>query len=152
MKLQNKEPQITFHAISGIHSPILACYGSMVQAGFPSPASDFLEDDIDLNQLLIPRPNSTYLVRVTGNSMVNAHIPEGALLVVDRSVKPANNRIVVAVINNEFTVKRFIKNSSGIRLLPESPNPKYKPIPITEGMEFSIWGTVTNIIINASTL
>ena len=144
------EQKITIHAIALNESPILASYGLVVQAGFPSPASDFLEEDIDLNHLLIQRPSSTYVVRATGDSMVNAHIPENALLIVDRSLKPTNNRIVVAVIDGEFTIKRFVKNSSGIRLMPESNNSKHKPIPITDEMDFSIWGVVTQIIINAA--
>jgi DNA polymerase V len=78
--------------------------------------------------------------------MIEAHIPDQSLLVVDRSIKPANGNIIVAIVNGEFTVKRFIKNSSGIRLMPA--NPKYKPIVITEDMEFAVWGTVTKIIID----
>ncbi len=146
----NQKPDITFHKIAFHETSILTGFGIDVQAGFPSPAGDYLEEEINLNQYLIPRPNSTFIVRVKGDSMLNAHIPDNSLLVVDKSVKPVNNRIVVAIVNNEFTVKRFIKNSSGIRLLPESPNPKYKPIPITDEMDFRIWGTVTSIIINAS--
>jgi DNA polymerase V len=146
----NPEQPITFHKIVAQESPVLTGLGIDVQAGFPSPAGDYLEEEINLNHYLIPRPNSTFIVRVKGDSMLNAHIPDNSLLVVDKSVKPVNNRIVVAIVDNEFTVKRFIKNSSGIRLLPESPNPKYRPIPITDEMDFRIWGTVTNIIINAA--
>lgn len=130
------------------NNPILLRYINFpVPAGFPSPAMDYLEEEIDFNQLLRPRPSSTYLIRVKGDSMIDAFIPDGALLVVDRSVKPQANMIVVAVVDNEFTVKRFFQNRSGIRLMPA--NPKYQPIPITEGMEFSVWGTVTKIIIDA---
>ena len=141
------EPKITVYGVC--HSPILASYGITAPAGFPSPAADFVEEEIDLNKHLIPRPHSTYIVRAVGDSMVNAHILPNTLLVVDRSIKATNNRIVVAVIDNEFTIKRFVKNSSGIRLMPDSPNPKYQPIPITEDMNFSIWGTVIHIIIKA---
>ena len=129
------------------NNPILFRYfDAGVAAGFPSPAADYLEEEIDFNQYLRPRPSSTFLVRVKGDSMIGAHIPDNALLVVDRSITPKSNMIVIAVIDSEFTVKRFIKNSSGIRLMPE--NPKYQPIPITEGMDFSIWGTVTKVIID----
>jgi DNA polymerase V len=86
-------------------------------------------------------------VRNIGDSMIDAHILPNSLLIVDKSVIPTNNKIVVAVVNGEFLLKYFIKNSSGIRLLPA--NKKYPPIPITEGMDFSIWGTVTKIILNA---
>jgi len=117
-----------------------------IPAGFPSPAADYMEDQIDLNKLMIPRPSSTFFINVTGDSMKDAFIPNGAMLIVDKSIKPQNNYIVLAVVNGEFTVKRFIKNSSGIRLMPA--NEKYKPIPITDGMEFSVWGVVTKIIID----
>jgi DNA polymerase V len=138
------------YSIIGKALPVLPGYGFVANAGFPSPAADFVEEEIDLNKYLIPRPNATYIVRAVGDSMINAHIPDNTLLVVDRSIKPVSNRIVVAIINNEFTIKRFIQNSSGIRLVPESPNPRYKPIPIVEGMDFSIWGVVTHIIIKAT--
>lgn len=137
----------TIYTTVGYDTPIIALYGQIVPAGFPSPASDYMEEEIDFNHLLRPRPASTFVIRVQGDSMIEANIPNNALLVVDRSIKPASNNIVVAIINSEFTVKRFIKNSSGIRLMPA--NPKYKPIPITEGMDFAIWGTVTQIIIDA---
>lgn len=140
----NKEVEF----ITTANNPILLRYINFpVPAGFPSPAMDYMEEEIDFDQLLRPRPASTYVIRVKGDSMTDAFIPDGALLVVDRSIKPKNNMIVVAVVNSEFTVKRFFKNSSGIRLMPA--NPKYQPIPITEGMDFAVWGTVTKIIIDA---
>jgi DNA polymerase V len=148
--MSNDEAKMKGYFIGGEALPVLPGYGFVANAGFPSPAADFVEEEIDLNKHLIPRPNSTYIVRAVGDSMINAHIPDNTLLVVDRSIKPVNNRIVVAVINNEFTIKRFIQNSSGIRLVPESPNPRYKPIPIVEGVDFSIWGVVTHIIIKAA--
>jgi DNA polymerase V len=128
---------------------VLPFCNQSVPAGFPSPAADYAVEDIDLGKHLCPKPHATYIVRVTGDSMNDAYIPEDALLVVDRSITPANKMIVVAVINNEFTVKRFIKNSSGIRLLPESRNKNWKPIPVTDGMDFMIWGVVTKIIVDA---
>ena len=132
-------------------NPILMRYiGSTVNAGFPSPAADYMEEEIDFNQYLKPRPNATFVIRVKGDSMVDAHIPTDSLLIVDRSLKPSNNSIIIAIVDNEFTVKRLIKNSSGLRLMPA--NNKYKPIPITEDMDFRVWGVVTQIIINASTV
>lgn len=121
-------------------------YETSIPAGFPSPAADYVMEEIDLGKELIQHPNSTYIVQVTGDSMIDAFIPPNARLVVDRSVKPKNGSIVVAAVNGEFTVKRFIKNSSGIRLMPA--NKKYPPIPITEGMELVLWGVVTQIIID----
>jgi len=129
-------------------NPILLRYlNSHIPAGFPSPATDYAEEEIDFNQYLRPRPLSTFVVRVKGDSMIEANIPDNALLIVDKALKPQNNMIVIAVVNGDFTVKRFIRNSSGIRLMPA--NEKYQPIPITDDMDFSIWGTVTKIIIDA---
>lgn len=142
-----KSTHFTFYRITNTDNPIIANYLQTIPAGFPSPAADYIQEEIDFNALLMPRPSSTYVVRVQGDSMIEAFIPNNALLVVDRSIKPANNHIVVAIVDSEFTIKRFIKNSSGIRLMPA--NPKFNPIPITEGMEFSVWGTVTRIITNA---
>jgi DNA polymerase V len=142
------QPEVEFFAVAETNNPILVRYfNGLVPAGFPSPAADYMEDQIDLNKLLIAHPSATFFIKVKGDSMKDAFIPDGATLIVDRSVKAVNNSIVLAVVNGEFTVKRFIKNSSGIRLMPA--NEKYKPIPIVEGMEFYVWGTVTKIIIDA---
>ena len=144
------DDKVTTHNIKNIEFITLKCNGETVQAGFPSPAADYIENDIDLASHLVSKPLSTYLVRVVGNSMIEAHIPPDALLIVDKSITPKNNQIIVAVIDGEFTVKRFIKNSSGIRLMPA--NKAFQPIPITEEMDFRVWGTVTRIIIDAKTV
>ena len=145
--LKESTTPLTFYHIINADIPTIANYLQQIPAGFPSPAADYIQEEIDFNSLLMPHPSSTYVVRVQGDSMIEAFIPNNALLVVDRSIKPSNNHIVVAIVDSEFTIKRFIKNSSGIRLMPA--NPKFNPIPITEGMEFSVWGTVTRIITNA---
>lgn len=116
-----------------------------VPAGFPSPASDYMEEGIDLNKELIRRPSSTYFFRATGDSMIGAHIPPDAILIVDRSVKPRNNAIVLAVVNGEFTVKYLVNQGGQCLLVPA--NPKFKPIRILEGMDFSVWGVVTGVVI-----
>jgi DNA polymerase V len=100
-------------------------YFQAVQAGFPSPAGDYLEEDIDLNTYLRPHPLATFIVRVSGDSMIDSNIIHGSLLIVDRSLKPSNNSIIVGIINGEFTVKHFIKTSNGICLM--AANEKYKP-------------------------
>jgi DNA polymerase V len=138
------------YRIIGEDSPIRVQHAQSVPAGFPSPAADYMEEDINFNTYLMPRPNATFVMRVQGDSMIEANIPHNCLLVVDRSIKPSNNMIVVAIIDGEITVKRFIKNSSGVRLMPA--NQKFKPIPITEEMDFRVWGTVTKIIIDALTV
>jgi DNA polymerase V len=117
-----------------------------VPAGFPSPAADYHEDGIDLNALLVKTPSATFFVKVEGDSMLEAFIPHKATLVVDRSLSPASGDIIVAVVNGEFTVKRLVKDHTGIFLSPA--NPKYKKIRITEEMGFQVWGVVSKIIID----
>ncbi len=117
---------------------------SGVQAGFPSPADDYIENRLNINDLVIDHPASTFFVRVEGESMKDANIQSGDILVVDRSIEAANGKIVIAIINGEFTVKRFQKNSSGTFLIPE--NPKFPTIKIEEDTDFQVWGIVTFVI------
>ncbi len=117
---------------------------SRLSCGFPSPAEDYLENFIDLNRTLIKDKEATFYGRVRGNSMEDANIHEGDVLVIDRSLQAKNNSIVLCALNGEFTVKRLIKRNGGITLYPA--NPKYQPIPITPEMDFSVWGVVTYII------
>lgn len=102
-------------------------YECGVQAGFPSPAESYVDKSLDLNEYLVANPASTFFAYVTGDSMDLAGMDEGDLLVVDRSPEPKNGDIVIMSINNEFTVKRYMKDDKGLRLLPESSNPIYKP-------------------------
>ena len=118
----------------------LPYYDTKVQAGFPSPAEDHLEQRLDLNTLVIDNPSATFFVRVAGESMRGIGITDGDILVVDRSVENWENRIVVAVIDSEFTIKRFTKRNETVVL--EAENPDYPPIKITEEMDFSVWGVV----------
>ena len=118
----------------------LPYYDTKVQAGFPSPAEDHLEQRLDLNTLVIDNPSATFIVRVAGESMREIGITDGDILVVDRSVENWENRIVVAVIDSEFTIKRFTKRNGKVVL--EAENPDYPPIKITEEMDFSVWGVV----------
>jgi len=115
-----------------------------VSAGFPSPADDYIEGKLDLNDYLIRNPSSTFYVRVTGESMIHASIHSGDLLIVDRSITPKNNNIVIAVINGELLVKRIRIEKSEIKLVAE--NPKFKSININKEMNFEVWGVVTNVI------
>lgn len=125
-------------------TPPLPLYLSSVPAGFPSPADDYREQALDLNELVISNPQATFYVRVSGDSMQDACIYEGDILVVDRSLRAAHNAIVIALINGEFTVKRLYLTSKHLFLLPA--NRQYKPMKITEHMEFQIWGVVTYCI------
>ena len=119
-------------------------YEGPVRAGFPSPAMDYLEERIKLDEELIKHPLSTFIVDSLGDSMINAFIPPKAKLLVDRSLTPKNGDIVLAILNGEFTVKYLKKNDFKCWLVPA--NSKYKEIQITEEMEFQVWGVVTNII------
>jgi DNA polymerase V len=121
----------------------LPLYGA-VSAGFPSPADDYLEQHLDLNEYLIKNPSATFFVRVEGDSMTGANIQPGNILIVDRSLEPCHNDIVIAVLNGAFTVKRFYKKRGVFRLVPENPN--YHPILIKEGDEFIIWGVVAHVL------
>lgn len=115
-----------------------------VQAGFPSPAEDYVEKHLDLNELVIRHPAATFYVRVEGDSMRDAGIQSGDLLVVDRSLEPANGKIVVAVVNGEFTVKRIKVDGSGLSLVPENAN--YPSMPVSAEADFQVWGVVTYVI------
>jgi DNA polymerase V len=122
----------------------LPLYAARVAAGFPSPADDYIEGKLDLNQHLVKRPAATFFVRAEGDSMIGAGIHSGDILVVDRSLKPYDGKIVIAVLNGEFTVKRFERRGGALRLLPE--NDSYPAMEITGAMDFTIWGVVTNVI------
>lgn len=122
----------------------LPMYTEGVSAGFPSPADDFVGSRLDLNELLIKHPLATFFVTVSGNSMVNAGIHSGDILIVDRACEPADGKIVIAIIDGDFTVKR-LRFVQGIPcLVPE--NPDYPVIQMKENMELMIWGVVTSVI------
>lgn len=129
----------------GAEAPFpLPLYASRVQAGFPSPADDHIETALDLNQYLIKHPAATFFVKVSGDSMIQAGIHEGDILIVDRSLPPRNDAIIIAVVNGELTVKRLNIQNNQYTLMPENQN--YQPLTITSDMDFSIWGVVTTVI------
>lgn len=119
-------------------------YRAPVHAGFPSPALDYTEERIDLTKALVKNPLSTFIIECTGDSMVNAFIPQKALLIVDRSVTAENGDIVLAIVNGEFTVKFLKKNAHRCWLVPANRN--YREIPITAEMNMQVWGVVIYII------
>jgi DNA polymerase V len=112
-----------------------------VPAGFPSPAADHTQERVDLNKELIRNKDATYLFRVKGDSMTGAGIYEGDTLVVDRSVTPKHNHIVLALLNNEFTVKRLYRRGGIVKLVAE--NNIYPARLIKEEDDFVVWGVVT---------
>lgn len=130
-------------AQSANHS-VFPLYATRVAAGFPSPADDHIETKLDLNEHLVKHPAATFFVRVEGESMLGAGIYPNDILVVDRSLKPTNGKVIIAVVNGELTVKRLKIGKGTLSLLAENVN--YPSIQITEEMSFSIWGVVTNVI------
>ena len=120
-----------------------------VHAGFPSPAQDYMSGGIDLNKELVRHPDATFYVRVSGDSMLQAGISDGDVLVVDRSLEPRDGAIAICFLEGEFLVRRLVTTSSsgeGKTVVLEPANPAYKPIKITPGTDFSVWGIVTYII------
>ena len=113
---------------------------SKVHAGFPSPADDFMDNRLNLNDYVIKQPASTYFVKVSGDSMIGAGIFSGDILVVDRSISPSDNRIVVAMIDGEFMVKRLRIHKKRLYLISE--NSQYAPIEVHD-QDLMIWGVVT---------
>lgn len=116
-------------------------FSDLIKAGFPSPADDYSDSSLDFNEYLIKNKAATFIVRVQGDSMIGAGINSGDLLVVDRSLSPVNNAVIVAIVSGEFTVKKLVKELGRYYLYPE--NPDYPVIQITEEMEFQVWGVVT---------
>src|SRR5438132_4679677 len=123
---------------------IIPLYGSRVSCGFPSPADDFLETKLDLNELIVKHPAATFYAIATGESMTGAGIFPGDKLVIDRSLEAQNRSVILAFINGEFTVKRLIKKGKDVILQSECPG--YSPIKVTEEMDFQIWGVVTHVL------
>src|SRR3989338_6758465 len=107
--------------VKGEWSLALPLYSSSVRAGFPSPADDYIEKHLDLNNYLIKHPAATFLVRAQGDSMLNAGIHDGDILVVDRSLEPGHGRIVIAALNGELTVKRLYRHQGEVKLVAENP-------------------------------
>ena len=114
--------------------------GSVV-AGFPSPAEQYQETPLDLNELLVKRPAATFFVKVQGDSMIGEGIHDGDLLVVDRSLRPASGDIIIACIDGDFTVKTYRRDKDGVRLEPA--NPDFPAIHIRRGQQLDYFGKVT---------
>ncbi|MGI2070333.1 translesion error-prone DNA polymerase V autoproteolytic subunit [Shewanella baltica] len=121
----------------------LSLFSSLIAAGFPSPAQDYVEQTLDLNELCIKHPAATFFVKVQGDSMIDAGIFSGDILVVDRSLQPAHGDTVVAAVNGEFTVKQ-LQLRPVVQLLPR--NALFSPIAIGDESELNIFGVVTNVV------
>ncbi|MBT5027093.1 MAG: translesion error-prone DNA polymerase V autoproteolytic subunit [Nitrospina sp.] len=123
--------------------PLALCH---VEAGFPSPADDYMEGSLDLNEHVIKHPSATYFVRASGDSMTDAGIFNGDLLIVDRSLEPIHGKVVIAEVDGQLTVKRLFKLKD--RFLLQSENTNYPPIELQEGNEVVVWGVVTHVLHN----
>lgn len=145
LKSLKKENEITdirqFDPVTKIEIPLVT---ERVQAGFPSPAQDYIDKKLDLNEFLINNANATFIVRANSLSMLNAGIDINDALIVDRSIEAQHRDIVIACVDNEFTVKRLIIDAKGCWLKAE--NEEYPDIHPQEGQQFEIWGVVTNVI------
>jgi DNA polymerase V len=150
-KYLNTSEKLQFYAIEEASFDDVPLYGDSVPAGFPSPADDYLDMDLNLHDYLVQHPSATFCVRAIGDSMVDAGIQSSDVMVIDRALTPKNNDIILAVVNGEFTVKRIKKSEDELYLMPANEN--YKPMKIAEEMNFQVWGVVTFIIhkANAST-
>jgi DNA polymerase V len=140
----SESEELEFYSAENTTELKIPLFESGVSAGFPSPADDYLDLPIDLNEFLIKHPAATFYVRVKGNSMEGAGIRNGDLLIVDRAEEPRNKSIVLGVIDGEFTVKRIKKKGSDLYLMPD--NPEFKPIKIDNNMDFQVWGVVTYVV------
>ena len=128
--------------LRSIRMPFL--FQTVVTAGFPSPAEDYVDQNLNLDEYLIEHPEATFFVRASGESMAGVGIASGDLLIVDRSLEPQTGNIVVAYLDGEFVVKRLELRATHARLL--STHAGYPPIVVTEENDFSVWGVVTFII------
>ncbi len=115
-----------------------------VRAGFPSPAADFIDLSIDLNRHLIKHPTATFYARVKGESMKDAGINDGDLLIIDRSLEPVDGKIAICFVDGEFTLKRIKIDAEGVWLTPA--NSHFKPLLIKEGNNLLVWGVVTYVV------
>ena len=140
--LNNSTVALPAQAPNQLNIPL---FNGKVSAGFPSPADDYIEKTLDLNDLLIQKPAATFFVRAEGESMLGAGIHPNDILVVDRSLEPVVGKIVICALNGELTVKR-LKNIGKEKITLGAENPAYADIIVQEYVELVIWGVVTNVI------
>lgn len=137
-----KQNILLTHKVSAESALSLPYYDSGIKAGFPSPAADYEHTTLDLNEKLIKNPSTTFIARVSGDSLLDDNIEDGDLVIVDRSLlPPKDGDLAVCVIDNEFTLKYVSKRTDGIYLVPG--NSSYPTIKVDEESEFYVWGIVT---------
>ena len=138
--------KLTFHKASTETVLAIPLAQSSVKAGFPSPAQDYMSEEIDLNRLLIPHPEATFFVRISGASMMAAGILDGDLAVVDKSLDASDGDFVIAFVDGDFTIKQFRLDASGNSGWLVPWNKRYPRIEVKSGEDFRIWGVVTYVI------
>jgi|TARA_B110000093_G_C12903251_1_gene381357 DNA polymerase V len=143
MSIKQNSP-LTFFTPENLNTLGAVYFDTGISAGFPSPAEDFKQERLSLDNELIKNKEATFFARVSGQSMIDAGLSDNDLLVIDRSLSPAHNKIAVCFLDGEFTVKRLKVEKDEVWLQPENKN--YQPIKITEENDFVIWGIVTNVI------
>ena len=148
MDLKLKKEELHFYSLNDDNLKKIHVYESGVSAGFPSPADDYLDVDLNLHKYLVKHPAATFFIIAKGHSMEKAGIGDEDLLVVDKSLEAKNNDIVIASVNGEFTVKRYININGKILLRAETEIGNYPDININESIDFEIWGVVTHTIHN----
>tara|TARA_B100000614_G_C14536621_1_gene488680 strand:- start:956 stop:1408 length:453 start_codon:yes stop_codon:yes gene_type:complete len=143
-----KKEELAFYSLNNDNLKKIHVYEGGVSAGFPSPADDYLDVDLNLHQYLVKHPASTFFIIAKGHSMEKAGIGDEDLLVVDKSLEAKSNDIVIAVVNGEFTVKRYLNINNQFILRAETELNNYPDIKIDESVDFEIWGVVTHTIHN----
>lgn len=138
------KPELTFFIPDTENAKEFPFIADGIKAGFPSPAADFDETKISIDQLVVKNETATFYAKANGNSMIGAGIDDGDILVIDRSIEPTDNKIAVCFIDGDFTIKRIKIEEDCIYLQPE--NPKFKSIKVTEDNELIIWGIVTYVV------
>jgi DNA polymerase V len=143
MRIPESKVSMVKNIITGskVKTPL---YGCSVRAGQPTHADDYIEEYLDFNDYLIRHPGDTFIVRASGDSMINAAIDSGDLLVVDKTISATHGKIIIAAVDGELTVKRLFNREGIVKLLPE--NDAYQEIVISSDNEVMIWGVVINII------
>jgi DNA polymerase V len=136
--------ELAFYSLDAENLEYINLFEGSVPAGFPSPADDAMDLDLNLHDHLVRNPSHTFCVKAIGESMKDAGIQSGDVMLVDRAIEPENRSIVLAVIDSEFTVKRVNVSDNKLYLMPENEN--FTPIEITKEMDFKVWGVVTYVI------
>lgn len=151
MNAENRSPQKELEIFrGGFNTRLPLPYAEAgVQAGFPSPAQDYVDRSLDFNRELIAHPSATFYAKVVGRSMIDAGISEGDIVVIDRAVEPRQNDIVVAFINGEFTMKYIdFSEIRKKRIWLRPGNADFPPIKVTDAEDFRVWGVVVKVIKN----